>query len=88
MVEYKDLLKKGYSKEEAQRTINIINAAKTKKPSNIRFLDSILYWIKKKPSKDFIEWMNLGKRNEAAVDYFSKRVQGLIRIFFNGIVLS
>ncbi len=46
---------------------------------------SILYWIKNRPSKDFVEWMNLGKIENSTVDYFSKRVQVLIRIFLNGV---
>jgi len=45
MIEYNDLLKKGYSKKEAQRTIGIINKAKANKSPRIKFIDSIIYWI-------------------------------------------
>ncbi len=45
MVEYNDLLKKGFSKKEAKKTVDIIQIAKEKKSSKIKFLDSIIYWI-------------------------------------------
>ncbi len=45
MIEYNDLLKKGFSKQEAKRTIEIIKSAEEKKSVKIRFLDSIIYWF-------------------------------------------
>jgi len=45
MIEYDDLLEKGFSKKEAQKTINIIKGAEEKKSSKVKFLDSIIYWI-------------------------------------------
>lgn len=45
MVEYIDLLKKGFSKKEAKKTVDIIQTAKEKKSSKIKFLDSIIYWV-------------------------------------------
>ena len=45
MVEYNDLLKKGFSKKEAKRTVDIIQKAKEKKSSKIKFLDAIVYWV-------------------------------------------
>ena len=45
MIEYNDLLKKGFSKKEAKKTVDIIKKAKEKKSFRIRFLDSIVYWI-------------------------------------------
>ena len=47
--------------------------------------NSILYWIKKRPSKDFVEWMNFGNEKNPLGNYFQKRVQGVIHIFLNGI---
>lgn len=44
-MDYTSLLERGFSKKEAQRTVDIINKAKEKKPLNIRFIDSIIYWI-------------------------------------------
>ncbi len=45
MIEYDDLLERGYSKKDAQRTINIIKRAEEKKSPRIKFLDTIIYWI-------------------------------------------
>ncbi|MBW2974493.1 hypothetical protein KY366_02135 [Candidatus Woesearchaeota archaeon] len=45
MVEYEDLLKKGFNKKEARRTISIIERAKEKKSPKIKFFDSIIYWV-------------------------------------------
>lgn len=45
MIDYNSLLKKGFSKKEAKRTINIIQKAKEKKSAKVRFLDAILYWV-------------------------------------------
>ncbi|MEA2036454.1 MAG: hypothetical protein U9O94_03030 [Nanoarchaeota archaeon] len=45
MIEYNDLLRKGYSKKEAQRTVDIIKKTKQKKSSLIKFLDSSAYWV-------------------------------------------
>lgn len=42
MVDYHNLLKKGFSKKEAKKTIEIIK--KAKKTSKIKFLDAIIYW--------------------------------------------
>jgi hypothetical protein len=45
MTKYDDLLKKGFSKKEAKRTVEIIKKAKGKRSSKIRFLDSVIYWV-------------------------------------------
>ena len=45
MIDYDHLLEKGFSKKEAKRTIDIIQKAKKKKSSKIKFLDSLIYWI-------------------------------------------
>ena len=45
MMDYTSLLEKGFSKKEAQRTVDIIQKAKEKKPLNIKFIDSVIYWI-------------------------------------------
>jgi hypothetical protein len=45
MIEYDGLLEKGFSKKEAQQTIDIINRAKEEKSSKIKFLDSMIYWV-------------------------------------------
>ena len=45
MIEYHDLLKKGFSKKEAKKTIDIIQKAKEKKSTKIKFLDTITYWF-------------------------------------------
>lgn len=44
MIEYHHLLKKGFSKEEAKKTIDIINKAKRQKSHKIQFLDILVYW--------------------------------------------
>lgn len=44
MIDYDALIRKGFSKKEAERTINIIKKAEEKKPPIIKFLDSITYW--------------------------------------------
>ena len=41
MIEYKDLLEKGFGKKEAQNTIRIIRNAEERKSYKIKFLDSI-----------------------------------------------
>ena len=45
MIQYNDLLKKGFSKKEAQKTVDIIKKAKEKKSLKIRFLDAVIYWV-------------------------------------------
>ncbi len=45
MTKYDNLLEKGFSKKEAERTVEIIKKAKGKRPSKIRFLDSVIYWV-------------------------------------------
>ena len=45
MVEYDDLLEKGFSKKEALKTIKIIQKAKEKKSPKIKFLDAVIYWF-------------------------------------------
>jgi len=45
MIDYDSLLEKGFSKKEAQKTVDIIKKAKEKKSQKIKFLDSIIYWI-------------------------------------------
>ncbi len=45
MIEYSNLLEKGFTKKEAQKTIEIIERAKEKKTPKIRFLDSFIYWM-------------------------------------------
>ncbi len=45
MIEYNDLLKKGFSKKEAKKTISILQKAEEKKSPKIKFLDSIIYWV-------------------------------------------
>lgn len=45
MINYPDLLKKGFSKKEAQKTIDIIKEAEEKKSPKIRFADTVIYWI-------------------------------------------
>ena len=44
MIEYNDLLRKGFSKKEAQKTVDILQEAEEKKSVKIKFLDSIIYW--------------------------------------------
>ena len=45
MIEYEDLIRKGYSPREAQRTISIMQAAEQNKPAWVRLFDSITYWV-------------------------------------------
>jgi len=45
MVEYDNLLEKGFSKKEAQKTVEIMQKAKEKKSSKIKLLDSTIYWF-------------------------------------------
>jgi len=45
MIDYNNLLKKGFSKKEAMETINIIQKAKEKKSPKVKFLDSVIYWV-------------------------------------------
>ncbi|MBW2989254.1 hypothetical protein KY358_02950 [Candidatus Woesearchaeota archaeon] len=45
MIDYEGLLKKGFSKEEASRTIKILRKAEEQKPSGLRFLDTVIYWV-------------------------------------------
>ena len=45
MIGYEQLLKKGFSKQEAMKTIGILAKAEQKKSARIRFLDSIIYWV-------------------------------------------
>ena len=45
MIEYHDLLKKGFSKKEAKKTLDIIQKAKENKSTKIKFLDALLYWF-------------------------------------------
>ncbi|MBU0627810.1 MAG: hypothetical protein KKC75_01360 [Nanoarchaeota archaeon] len=44
MIEYEDLIRKGYSPREAQRTMAIMQSAEQNKPTWVRFFDSITYW--------------------------------------------
>ena len=45
MINYNDLLKKGFSKKDAKKTIDIIQKAEERKSPKIKFLDSIIYWF-------------------------------------------
>ncbi len=45
MIEYHDLLKKGFSKKEAKKTLDIIQKAIKRKSSKAKFLDAITYWF-------------------------------------------
>lgn len=45
MVTYEELLAKGFSKKEAQHTIDIINRAQQNKHPTVKLLDLILYWV-------------------------------------------
>lgn len=44
MIQYDDLLKKGFSKKEAKKTIDIIEKAKEIKSPKVRLLDTVVYW--------------------------------------------
>ena len=44
-MDYDSLLKRGFSKKDAQKTIDIIQKAEEKKSTKIKFLDTIIYWI-------------------------------------------
>lgn len=44
MIDYNTLLERGFSKKEAQRTVDIIQKAEETKSPKIKFLDSIIYW--------------------------------------------
>jgi len=44
MTNYHSLLRKGFSKKEAKKTIEIIKKAKKHKSPRIKFLDTIVYW--------------------------------------------
>ena len=44
MVDYNDLLAKGYTPKEAQRTLEIIRYAKLNKSPRIKSLESFIYW--------------------------------------------
>lgn len=45
MIDYTRLLEKGFSKNEAKRTIDIIKKAEEKKSKKIKFLDATIYWV-------------------------------------------
>lgn len=45
MIEYNDLLKKGFSKKEALKTISIIQKAREIKSPKVKFLDAVIYWV-------------------------------------------
>ena len=45
MIEYTDLLRKGFGKQEAQETMEIIRNAEENKSYKVRFLDSTIYWV-------------------------------------------
>jgi hypothetical protein len=45
MIEYHDLLHKGYSKQEAKRTLEIIEEGKRRKSVKVQFLDAVIYYI-------------------------------------------
>lgn len=44
MIKYHSLLKKGFSKKEARKTVEIIQKAKKRKSPKIKFLDAVVYW--------------------------------------------
>jgi len=45
MHSYEELLRRGFSKKEALRTINIIKKAEENKTAIIKILDSMVYWL-------------------------------------------
>jgi len=45
MIEYHNLLKKGFSRNEAQKTVEILDKATELKSSKIKFLDATIYWV-------------------------------------------
>ena len=45
MIDYDILLKKGFSKNEAKRTIEVIRDAEKAKTTKMRVFDSLVYWI-------------------------------------------
>lgn len=44
MINYHGLLKKGFSKKDARKTVEIIQKAKKRKSPKVRFLDAVVYW--------------------------------------------
>lgn len=44
MIEYESLLRKGFSRQEAKRTVDILREAEESKSLKIKFLDSFIYW--------------------------------------------
>lgn len=44
MIDYNTLLSRGFSKKEAQRTVDIMQKAEENKSLKIKFLDSFVYW--------------------------------------------